>query len=353
MNRVLQTKGIERILGIPLVGVLLPFVVDPEESGKEYFVNVFTSLTYCFLLWQGNWYIVELMRRRFSGYSNTMRRLLWQLGLAIVYTTGASLALGILLDFILGLSYQLPPHEGNLLVSYILTFFTISIYESVYFSTRWKESLIESEKLKRENLQSQFETLKTQVSPHFLFNSLNTLITIIPENPEQAVEFVQKLSGVYRYILQTKDRELVSLPQEVAFAQAYLFLMKMRFGENLHIHWQVSPEHNQARLPPLSLQMLLENAIKHNVVSAQKPLFIDIYTEAGENLVVKNNLQLKSVRLADESDSTKLGLPNVTKRYSFLTKRPVDIMITATNFIVALPLLQVAGQPKNEEALLN
>lgn len=221
----------------------------------------------------------------------------------------------------------------------------------VYFSERWKEVLVESEKLKRENLQSQFETLKTQVSPHFLFNSLNTLITIIPENPEQAVEFVQKLADVYRYILQTKDKQLISLQQELEFSESYLFLMKIRFGENLQVHWQVSPEYNQASIPPLALQMLLENAIKHNIISAKKPLFLAIYSETGETIVVKNNLQPKLGRSADESDSTKVGLQNVTKRYSYLTKRPVDVIETTSAFIVALPLLQITGRRKSEEAL--
>jgi hypothetical protein len=351
MTKLLKVPGIERLLGIPLIGLLLPLILGPDEHPRDYWYNVAEATTYSILLWQGNWYIISYMRQRYSGYQDTFNRLMVGLSASFLYTTVATTVLGIVIDQITGLPFRLPPHECDFITSYVVTFFVISVYECVYFSERWKESLLESEQLKRENLQSQFETLKTQVSPHFLFNSLNTLITIIPENPEQAVEFVQKLSGVYRYILQTKDKELVLLQQEMEFAQSYLFLMKMRFGENLQISWQVSPQYYQASIPPMALQMLLENAIKHNVVSIQKPLFLHIYTEPGETLVVKNNLQLKAVRPTDESASTKVGLQNVTKRYSYLTKRPVDVIVTTTNFIVTLPLLQVAGQRKNEEAL--
>jgi LytS/YehU family sensor histidine kinase len=175
------------------------------------------------------------------------------------------------------------------------------------------------------------------VNPHFLFNSLNTLITLIPEDPQLAVAFVQKLSNVYRYVLQNKDKELVTLAEEMKVAEAYLFLLKTRFGENLRVHTDIPPGQLGKFIAPLTLQMLLENAIKHNVVSAEKPLHIDLYVEKDEVLVVKNNLQRKS----SVPDSTQTGLANISQRYRLLCQQAVEVVVTASNFMVVLPLLTV------------
>ena len=166
-------------------------------------------------------------------------------------------------------------------------------YEAFYFFDKGNEQFRLNEQLKNQQIRTQYEVLQNQMSPHFLFNSLNTLTSIIPENADAAVAFTERLSDVYRYILQNKDRELVTLQEEIAFVKSYMFLLHMRYPDNLTVDFNIEERYYDLTIPPLTIQMLAENAIKHNVVSKSKPLNIDIYIENGKSVVVKNNLQRK------------------------------------------------------------
>ena len=219
--------------------------------------------------------------------------------------------------------------------SIILTFLIIAIYECAYFFGKWKSTLIHAEELKRESVLSQFEALKSQVNPHFLFNSLNTLTALIEENPGIAVRFVSQLSQVYRYVLQSKERELTDLKTELEFTQSYIFLLQNRFEKNLQIEINVEEKFNAKKIAPLCLQMLIENAIKHNIVSSDKPLKIDIAVDTDENIFVKNNLQKKNF----SEHNTGLGLPNIISRYSYLSTKEVRIEQSDLYYTVSLPLL--------------
>ena len=210
------------------------------------------------------------------------------------------------------------------------------IYELIYFFSRWNLSTIEAEKLKSDQTRAQLDTLKNQISPHFLFNSLNTLVAIIPENQQQAIEFTQKLSEVYRYILECKEKELVLLETELNFIRSYLFLLKIRYPENLTVDYNINKEHLNKLVAPLSIQMLIKNALKHNIISKSNPLSIEVYTDKGDTITVKNKLQLKT----SIENSTKTGLDNIRKRYQFLSNKSIDVRTTRESFIVAIPLLQ-------------
>jgi len=188
--------------------------------------------------------------------------------------------------------------------------------------------------LKEENIKSQFETLKNQVNPHFLFNSLNVLSSLIHIDQKAAAKFVRQMSKVYRYVLDYKDKETVTLSEEMEFLDSYFFLLNTRFGENLKILKNIPAQQLQKRIAPMSLQMLIENAIKHNIVSKNKPLNIELFIE-DSMLVIKNSLQLKSsVEL-----SSGIGLQNIRKRYEFLTSRKPVIEETKDHFIVKIPLI--------------
>ena len=197
-----------------------------------------------------------------------------------------------------------------------------------------RHSVEETETLKRENLAAQLDALRTQVNPHFLFNNLNTLSSLILENPEHAVDFVQELSKVYRHILEVKDEKSISLKDELEVLNAYTFLLKTRFDKNLQVNINIPPEKMQQKIVPLSLQILMENAIKHNIVSADKPLHIDVFTENG-SLVVSNNLQMKK----QINESTGIGLDNIRNRYKLLSNKPVKVTESETNFTVSIPLI--------------
>jgi LytS/YehU family sensor histidine kinase len=182
------------------------------------------------------------------------------------------------------------------------------------------------------------DVLRNQVSPHFLFNTLNTLVTLIHEDAHQAVRFTKDLSHVYRYILQHKDKEVVDLGTELDFTRAYIELMKVRFADSLRIRVDVAPEHRHLLIAPLTLQLLLENALKHNVASTARPLQVDVLLEDGRTLVVRNSLHRKQGMV----EGTGTGLSNVRQRYVHLSERPVDVIETREYFLVAVPLLRFA-----------
>ena len=168
-----------------------------------------------------------------------------------------------------------------------------------------------------------------------MFNNLNTLCAIIPDNPQQAVDFVEQLSKVYRHILEVKDEQSILVKDELDVLKAYAFLLKTRFGNNLDIVIDVPEEKMQNRIVPLSLQILMENAIKHNIVSAEKPLHIKVFVEDG-NLIVSNNLQMKK----QVNESTGIGLDNIRNRYKFLSDKIVNVTESGNSFTVSIPLLQ-------------
>ena len=210
-----------------------------------------------------------------------------------------------------------------------------AIYEIFYFNNELKKSIEEKEMLKRESLHAQLNALRTQVNPHFLFNNLNTLVAIIPENPQQAIDFVQQLSKVYRHILEVKDEQSILLKDELDVMKAYAFLLKTRFGNNLAINIAIPDEKLTKKIVPLSLQILMENAIKHNIVSAEKPLHISVFAENG-SLVVSNNLQVKN----QVNECTGIGLDNIRNRYKLLSEKTITVIENSTNFTVSIPLIE-------------
>ena len=227
-----------------------------------------------------------------------------------------------------------PPGAEVLIAPITLILIISGIYEGIYLSEQWKASILEKEQLKRENIASQLEGLRSQVNPHFLFNSLNTLAYMIPEDADQSVKFVQKLSKVYRYILEIRDKQLISIAEEINFLHSYVFLLRERFGENLCVTIEVPEYIYQAKILPLSMQLLFENAIKHNVISQSKPLHIRVYLENGK-LIVSNNFQPKR----QTGTSTKVGLQNIKNRYAFFTSKEVEILAGENEFSVHLPIL--------------
>jgi ligand-binding sensor domain-containing protein len=218
-------------------------------------------------------------------------------------------------------------------------FYTLAICSllgiSYWFMRNRENRLKERERIEKEKIQFQFETLKNQVNPHFLFNSFNTLIGVIEEDRDTAVEYVLKLSDFYRDILVNREKEVIALRTEVEMLGNYYFLQMKRYKDNFLLRVDVPADKNNYSIPPLTLQLLVENAVKHNAITRDKPLVVDVYVE-GDSLVVKNNLQRKAVR----EPSTGLGLSNIIARFKLLTSQPVIIEETATHFNVRVPLIK-------------
>jgi len=225
--------------------------------------------------------------------------------------------------------------SGVFMIKTAIIFLTLSllITYAITFFVNWKKSVVMQEQMKREQLALQYETLKSQVNPHFLFNSLNAVTSLISTDPDKAIVFVKKLSDVFRYVLEQKDNEIITLNTELEFLESYLFLQKIRFGENLTVNIDVPDR--KLSIVPLSLQMLIENAIKHNVISKEHPLTIHISTKNGNYLTVSNNLKKKPV-----VSSNSMGLENIRSRYVFFTTKPVIIAETDREFRVEIPLIE-------------
>jgi hypothetical protein len=230
---------------------------------------------------------------------------------------------------------------SSYLASIIITFFvTLSIY-TISFYKAYNENKVKEQKIIAGTASAKFESLKNQIDPHFLFNSLNVLSSLIEENPENAQRFTTSLSKIYRYVLEQKDKELVSVEEELAFAKTYMNLLKMRFENSLFYElptqndWIASSlAMTDAKVVPLSLQLLLENTVKHNVVSEQRPLHIRIYVE-GDYLAVQNDYQKKEVL----QDRQGVGLQNIVNRYGIITTRKVLIIQNEKTFTVKIPIL--------------
>lgn len=225
-------------------------------------------------------------------------------------------------------------HAGNYLVATIITFIVTLVVHLGYFYRSYQENRVKQQKIIAGTASAKFESLKNQIDPHFLFNSLNVLSSLIEENPENAQKFTSSLSKIYRYVLEQRDKELVSIEEELAFAKTYMNLLKMRFENSIFYELPEKVSNPEAKIVPLSLQLLLENTVKHNVVSEKKPLHIRIF-ERDNCLIVQNDLQKKEVL----KDRQGVGLQNIISRYAILTDRKVNITQNEKEFTVELPLL--------------
>ncbi len=221
------------------------------------------------------------------------------------------------------------------LMIFSMDMIVISIFYSTDLTKYWIKSIEKNEELKRENLLAEYEALKNQVNPHFLFNSLNTLSGVIEQKPELATNFIKKLSDIYRYVLEQSDKELASIHDEMKFIEDYIFLSKMRFGEAL-IFNSFLPTNSTIHVVPLGLQMLVENTIKHNIISDDMPLKIEIGIEDGF-ILLKNNIQTKTTIVSDKKPQ---GLENLKKRYSYLSGSSIEIIKSDSEFIVKLPIIE-------------
>ncbi len=205
----------------------------------------------------------------------------------------------------------------------------------IHLVSRQQQVLVENQQLRAENILNQYEVLKNQLNPHMLFNSLNTLRSLVRENQERAQEYIQELSRVLRYTLQGNESQSVTLREEMNFTSAYLFLLKMRFEENLQVQIDIDEKLDGYFLPPMSIQVLIENAVKHNEISSRHPLTIRIATDSDQHIAVSNPLQPKRT----VTSGTGIGLVNLAKRYQLLLHR--DIQITEdTHFTVRIPLIR-------------
>ena len=331
------------LFAIPVLSFIIPIVFGGCRLSRPPYLewsNYTTTFITTTVLWIVNRYILIWCRRRYPHFKEVRKRLWVQAFIMLIVTIGGNNLIHLVLGKTLFTSRSGYLFSNDELISsnsaaVFCLIMIMGIYESIYFMHELKDSVEEKEMLKRESLQAQLNALRTQVNPHFLFNNLNTLSSLIPENPKHAEDFVQQLSKVYRHILEVKEEKSILLKDEIEVLNAYTFLLKTRFGNNLEVNINVPDEKMKQKIVPLSLQILMENAIKHNIVSSEKPLHIDVFAENG-SLVVSNNLQMKN----QVNESTGIGLDNIRNRYKMLGDKEVKVTENENSFTVSIPLIE-------------
>lgn len=360
MKKLFSKKGAQKFflrwMVVNVVFLLIKMTVEREAREPDVFfepTGVFyylTALLFFMVTWEYNDRLI--LKQLNSGglnlknslliFGKTMA-LLIPLTVVIYYLALFSLkeAIGIVCDD--------PALEfrGNLLRAWLLGFAVIFV-NLFYFSMKQKEELGKRmEDLQREMMASKYSSLKQQISPHFLFNSLNTLTSLMYEDRDLASDFVTRLATTYRYILDNREHDLVSLQKELNFLDSYIFMMDVRHNKAVTIALDIQVDAKSYLIPTLSLQMLVENALKHNQYSKERPLDITISTIQNDALVVRNNLQKRTI----PEETTKMGLYNIKKRYAYYTNKQVLVRHEENYFEVIVPLLESNVMKSNLKAI--
>ena len=338
------------LLYINIIVSLFIFLIDGgEKTFEKYSVTFLISGMYTFFIGLGNGFLNDYLDSKFSWTEETRKRTI----AAIVGTLVMNIALVYFCNYLnfIVIQGKNPEKFFNGEMNFINWFFInfaimiSAIGHARGFMAAWKNSTkkeVVEQKLIAKSANAQFESLKNQLDPHFLFNSLNVLDSLIEENPVQAQRFTNSMSKIYRYVLEQKDKELVSVEEEIDFAKTYCELLKTRFEDAVTFEFNISEEDKKGFVVPLSLQLLLENSIKHNFATSSKPLNIKIFTEKG-NLIIENNLQTREL----PNTSTGVGLANIVSRYNLLTERNVFVEKSEAFFRVKLPILTEKLNPMN------
>jgi two-component system, LytTR family, sensor kinase len=312
-----------------------------DASFWAHFLYTFTVV---FISWEIGERFYQYFSKRYEGIFMTAKPLLL-MSLSTFFVVGAFLTLATyLMVYHLETAMGCPIPEDHfihffitLIWSQMITILFIAGFIIRHFWMYRQQSQILHDRIIKENLMYKYESLKNQLNPHFLFNNFSVLTSLIHKNPDMASDFITQLSKIYRYVLENKDRELVPVEQELDFLESYMFLLKIRHFHGIEVDYDIKILDGQFSIPSLSLQLLAENAAKHNSFSEEAPLKLEVYTEEGKYLVIRNTLRQRKRKAAD---STKIGLKNIDERYQLLSELRPRIEKDEKYFTVKLPLIK-------------
>ena len=325
-NRLLYMLGI----GLMISSLFKPLFFRRDAFFDDVFVTIIIATV---IIFEGNLRIDNWLDKKYSWITMPKKRIITQFLAALTYTMFLLYILMFIIHILKSGKYEVinPKMKQVFIPAVFSTVAVLAIDIGYQFFKAWKHSLIEVEKYKTESANAQLQNLKNQLNPHFLFNNLSVLTSLVYKDQDKAVDFINELSKVYRYVLDNKSAELVSLQEELAFLEHYIYLLKIRFGDNIEF---LIKNTEGGYLPPMCLQMLVENTIQHNEASQANPLKVLIYTE-NNHLIVENPIQPRS----DKTESSQMGLKNIQSRYAFFTEEKVGIIQTEKIFKVVLPLI--------------
>jgi len=308
------------------------------KSPINFLIAILWSMAIWLTQWYGNSFVYHVVDDRISWLKQPVKKIVVLFFSVAAFSSFAIIVVNLTLTYLVfgGVPDNLANwavYNGRIAI--IIALSVSTIITAMLFFKSWREAAVNEEKLKSELLDYQYKSLVNQVNPHFLFNSLNVLTSLVHDDPDLAVKFIQQLSKVYRYTLENRDRDLVSFEEEKKFIESYLFLLNIRFEDSLKVDLQLNDK-KEGMLIPMALQILVENAIKHNMISRQKPLKLKIET-CDDVVCVTNNLQLPE----NKPQSTGFGLDNIKKRLKLLSDKGLEIEQSATTFTAKLPILTV------------
>jgi len=321
--------------------IIFSAFLGADFNVKNVVITFLLSCLYSFGLGFGNGFLNVLLDKKWDWLEQTNLRVYYGILVTVLYTVPAVLGINYII-FVIIQNLSIEKFFSERMIWVHLFYIILSLGVSTFmqarsFMVKWKQASkfeVTQQKIIAGTANAKFESLKNQIDPHFLFNSLNVLSSLIEENPDNAQRFTTSLSKIYRYVLEQKDKELVSVEDELSFAKTYMNLLKMRFENSLFYELPTTDINPDAKVVPLSLQLLLENTVKHNVVSEQKPLHIRIFID-GDYLAIQNDFQKKEVL----QDRQGVGLQNIVNRYGIITDRKVIIEQNEENFTVKIPIL--------------
>lgn len=328
------------LASMPLIDLGLNHILYPNTLFSDYRVWL-VSFPLLWVMGVISWYLHVLYghyaQRKYPEISQSPKRILLKALVTVFVMTPSMMIIFFVYDkfSILGYHFQTNDLVKGLLVGFAVNLVFSTLWEAMYLIDKQRESLSEKELLRQMSLQQEFDVLKSQVNPHFLFNCFNTLSSLINEDEKKAEVFLDELSKVYRYLLRNNEAGLSTLQNELKFIESYFRLLKTRHGDAVQFQVEADKRYDNYLLPSLSLQLLVENAVKHNVLSKNKPLVIDIFTAAGNKLIVNNNLQRRTVK----GPSNRIGLDNIKTKYRLLGQNGFHVMEDTKNFTVVLPLI--------------
>jgi len=327
-------------LSMPLIVTTLLYIMYGQRLWAEWkiaAVGVPVIYAIGFVSWYSHYQYDHFLRSKFPSLQQTGKRVLYKLLVNLIIMTPSVLIIFFVFHWLHISGYRIG--EGDLKYGFLaglaVNLIFETLWEVIYIIDKYKEATAEKDMLEQLQLQQEFDGLKQKVNPHFLFNCFNTLSALITEDKEKAEKFLDELSKVYRYLLRKNNDSMSTLESELKFIQSYFQLLKTRHSEAVELEMEIDKQYHNYLLPSLSLQMLLENAVKHNALSKNKPLTVEIFTTAGNKLVVNNNLQRRSVK----APSNKVGLENIKAKYELLHTPGFQVMEDSRNFTVVLPLI--------------
>ena len=329
-----------RIAGIIIISAISVFVDYGYSHSEAGFVKcLLVSVIRTALIWNGSMAIIQYGINRFSMFRETLKLIVFQVLSLSVLVLLVEAAEIFMVENYLNVTLGHASRVTLIIGSLIITFMISSLYASTSFFIEWKENLLRTQALEQANLEARYDTLRNQVNPHFLFNSLNTLLMLVSDNPV-ASRYVESISEIMRYMLQSQDKEVVSLESELKIAREYVYIQQSRFGNKLNVDFNVPEKYFHYAIPPLVIQMLLENSIKHNIVSKEDPLTIRVYVHEKHSIIVENTIKAK----IDKEPSTGVGLENIRNRYLHLTGKDIVINQEEGKFTVMLPLFEKSSE---------